>query len=73
MAEIIGFLRDDSATFGEKLVLKLLRQNLPKEFTVFVETPIHKKREIRYPDFIVLTQLRCHHPGSQGLGICRPR
>jgi hypothetical protein len=54
MAEIRGELRND-ATYGEKLTLKLLKQNLPKDFTVYVETPIHKKREIRYPDFIVLT------------------
>jgi len=54
MAEITGFLRED-ATFGEKQTCKLLEKNLPKEYTVYVETPIHKKREIRYPDFIVLT------------------
>jgi len=54
MAEVVGFLRED-ATHGEKETLKYLRHNLPKEFTVYVETPIHKKREIRYPDFIVLT------------------
>jgi hypothetical protein len=54
MAEVVGFLREN-ATDGEKQTLKLLRQNLPKEFTVYVETPLHKKRDIRYPDFIVLT------------------
>lgn len=54
MAEVVGFLRED-ATYGEKETLKYLRQNLPKEFTVYVESPIHKKRDIRYPDFIVLT------------------
>lgn len=54
MAEVIGFLRE-SATYGEQQTLKLLRQNLPKEYTVYVETPIHKKRDIRYPDFIILT------------------
>ncbi|MEJ5203076.1 MAG: 3'-5' exonuclease, partial [Anaerolineales bacterium] len=43
------------ATKGEKLVKKLLGQNLPKEFTVYVETPVRKKRELRYPDFIVVT------------------
>jgi hypothetical protein len=53
-AEIVGFLREE-ATFGEKQALKLLKQNLPKEFTVYVETPLHNKRDIRYPDFIVLT------------------
>jgi len=54
MAEMIGNLRED-ATNGEKLVYKLLGQNLPKEYTVYVETPIRKKREIRYPDFTILT------------------
>ncbi len=54
MAEVIGFLRD-TATFGEQLTKKLLQQNLPKEYTVYVETPIYKSREIRYPDFIILT------------------
>ena len=54
MAEVIGFLRN-SATFGEKKVLQLLSDNLPKEFIVYVETPLHKERDIRYPDFVVLT------------------
>lgn len=53
-AEVIGFLRE-KATHGEKQVLDLLKRGLPKEYTVYVETPIHKKRDIRYPDFIVLT------------------
>jgi len=53
-AEAIGFLREDS-TYGEKKALELLKQNLPKDFTVYVESPIHKTRDIRYPDFIVLT------------------
>ncbi len=54
MAEVIGYLRED-ATYGEKQVYRLLAQNLPKEYTVYVETPIRKKREIRYPDFTILT------------------
>ncbi|HSL29683.1 MAG TPA: UvrD-helicase domain-containing protein [Anaerolineales bacterium] len=54
MAEVIGFLRED-ATHGEKQTLKLLSRNLPKEFSVYVESPIHKKRDIRYPDFVVVT------------------
>ena len=54
MAEVIGFLRN-SATFGEKKVLQLLSDNLPKEFIVYVETPLYKERDIRYPDFVVLT------------------
>ena len=52
MAEVIGFLRN-SATFGEKKVLQLLSDNLPKEFIVYVETPLYKERDIRYPDFVV--------------------
>jgi hypothetical protein len=55
MAEVFGSLREDQATHGEKLVLKLLRENLPKEYAVYVECPLHSKRVLRYPDFIVLT------------------
>jgi hypothetical protein len=54
MAEIIGFLRE-AATQGERQTLKLLSRNLPKDFTVYVESPIHKSRDIRYPDFVVVT------------------
>jgi Nuclease-related domain/AAA domain/UvrD-like helicase C-terminal domain len=54
MAEVIGFLRED-ATHGEQQTLRLLSRNLPKDFTVYVESPIHKKRDIRYPDFVVVT------------------
>ena len=54
MAEVIGFLRED-ATHGEKQTLRLLSRTLPKDFTVYVESPIHKKRDIRYPDFVVVT------------------
>ena len=54
MAEVIGFLRED-ATHGEKETLKLLSRNLPKEFSIYVESPLHEKREIRYPDFIILS------------------
>jgi hypothetical protein len=54
MAEVIGFLRED-ATFGEKETLRLLSRNLPKDFAIYVESPIHKKRDIRYPDFIVVS------------------
>jgi hypothetical protein len=53
-AEVIGFLRED-ATYGEKETLRLLKQNLPKEYTIYVESPLYKKREIRYPDFVILT------------------
>jgi hypothetical protein len=52
MAEVIGFPRDN-ATFGEKKRLRLLGRNLPNELTVYVESPIHKKRDIRYLGFIV--------------------
>ena len=54
MAEVIGFLRED-ATYGEKQTLKHLKQNLPKDFAVYVESPIYQKRDIRYPDFVAVT------------------
>lgn len=54
MAEVRGELREN-ATYGEKETLRLLKQNLPNEYTIYVEVPIHKYREIRYPDFIILT------------------
>ena len=54
MAEIIGFLREN-ATYGEKETLKHLKNNLPKEFNIYVETPIHKTRDLKYPDFTVVT------------------
>ena len=54
MAEIMGFLKDD-ATYGEREVFNRLRLNLPKDFTVYVECPLHHRRIHRYPDFIVLT------------------
>ena len=55
MAQIIGNLRDDKATYGERLVLKKLKENLPKEYTVYVECPLPAPRNLRYPDFIVVT------------------
>ena len=55
MAQVYGFLRTDKATHGEKMVLRYLKQNLPKEFAVYVECPLPGKRMHRYPDFIVLT------------------
>ena len=55
MAQVFGFLREDNATHGEKIVLKRLRENLPKEFSVYVECPLHGKRVHRYPDFVVVT------------------
>ena len=53
-AEVVGILREN-ATYGEKETLNLLKANLPKEYCVYVESPIRNKRDIRYPDFIVLT------------------
>ncbi|PWH18833.1 MAG: hypothetical protein DDG59_05095 [Anaerolineae bacterium] len=54
-AQVFGELRQ-TATEGEKLVLKHLRDNLPKEFSVYVECPLPSKHRIqRFPDFIVLT------------------
>jgi hypothetical protein len=55
MAQVYGFLRTDQATHGEKIVFKRLKENLPKEFSVYVECPLPGKRMHRYPDFIVLT------------------
>ncbi len=54
MAEVKGHLREDKATYGEKVVLKHLADHLPKEFTVYVEFPISDSRIQRYPDFAVL-------------------
>jgi hypothetical protein len=54
MAEIFGSLRDD-ATYGEKVVLKKLKYNLPRDFSVYVECPLHSRRMQRFPDFIVVT------------------
>jgi hypothetical protein len=54
MAQVIGNLRPE-ATHGERETLRLLKTNLPKEYTVYVEPPLHARREIRYPDFVILT------------------
>lgn len=54
MAQVIGKLRDE-ATNGEILVLKRLKENLPNDFTIYVETPIYLQRKDSNPDFIVLT------------------
>lgn len=53
MAEVQGFLRED-ATHGEQVVLKNLKNNLPRDFTVYVECPLRHKRMQRFPDFIVV-------------------
>ena len=53
MAEVQGFLRED-ATYGEQVVLKNLKNNLPRDFTVYVECPLQHKRMQRFPDFIVV-------------------
>jgi hypothetical protein len=54
MAEVQGFLRED-ATHGERVVLKNLKNNLPRDFTVYVEYPLQHRRMQRFPDFIVVT------------------
>jgi hypothetical protein len=54
MAEIIGYLKED-ATSGEKRVLKALATALPRDFSVYVECPLHDDDMERMPDFIVLT------------------
>ncbi len=54
-AQVFGELRPD-ATHGERIVLKQLRENLPKEYSIYVECPLPSKHRIqRYPDFIILT------------------
>jgi len=55
MGEVIGFLRDDQATFGEKAVLQKLENGLPPEFTIYVECPIPTRTIARFPDFIVVS------------------
>jgi hypothetical protein len=55
MAEVIGSLRDDKATFGEKEVLKRLENGLSDENTVYVECPLNDGPIQRFPDFIVVT------------------
>ncbi|NLG41602.1 MAG: UvrD-helicase domain-containing protein [Chloroflexi bacterium] len=54
MAQVVGQLRAD-ATSGEILVLDRLKTNLPKDVTVYVETPIYLPRKASHPDFIILT------------------
>jgi len=54
MAQVIGNLRPD-ATHGERETLRFLKQNLPKEYIVYVEPPLRAHRQLRYPDFVVLT------------------
>jgi hypothetical protein len=55
MAEIIGYLREDRATRGEKEVLRKLKHSLPQDFYVYVECPLQHDRIQRFPDFIVLS------------------
>lgn len=54
MAQIIGHLREDKATRGEKLVLKKLKTSLPDDFYVYVECPLSTGRMQRFPDFIIV-------------------
>lgn len=54
MAQVFGQLRQ-TATPGERQVLDLLRTNLRKDVSVFVETPIYLPRKASHPDFIILT------------------
>jgi len=55
MVQIFGYLREDAATHGEKLVFKKLSTSLPKDFYLYVECPLHDADMERMPDFIVLT------------------
>jgi hypothetical protein len=54
MGEVIGYLRPDKATYGEKLVLQKLETSLPPDFTIYVECPLHDDRLEHFPDFIIL-------------------
>lgn len=54
MAQVLGYLRADKATHGEKLVLDKLRTSLPSDFFVYVECPLHDGNIERMPDFIVV-------------------
>lgn len=53
MVQVVGYLRDD-ATYGETKVLESLTQYLPKEWSVYVECPLHHDGLERMPDFIVV-------------------
>jgi hypothetical protein len=55
MGKVIGYLRPDRATYGEKLVLQKLEQSLPADFDIYVECPLHDESLQRFPDFIVLS------------------
>lgn len=55
-AQIVGQLRKD-AIEGQRLVLDLLRANLPKDFTVYVETPVYLPRKASLTDFIKLVSV----------------
>jgi hypothetical protein len=54
VGQVIGYLRGDRATHGEKLVLKKLETALPNDFYVYVECPLQHRRIQRFPDFIVV-------------------
>jgi hypothetical protein len=55
MGQVIGHLRTDRATHGEKLVLRKLSTALPQDFSIYVECPLEHGRVQRFPDFIVLS------------------
>lgn len=55
MAQAIGYLREDKATWGEKEVFSKLVTNLPKEYFVYAECPVIVDRKDVHPDFIILT------------------
>jgi len=54
MGQVIGYLRQDRATHGEKLTLRKLESSLPNDFYVYVECPLQHHRIQRFPDFIVV-------------------
>jgi hypothetical protein len=54
MRQVIGHLRQDQATVGEKQVLKQLQHSLPQDFQIYVECPLPTRYGHRFPDFIFL-------------------
>lgn len=54
MGQIIGYLRQDRATHGEKLTLRKLEASLPNDFYIYIECPLQYSRIQRFPDFIVV-------------------
>ena len=56
MAEVVGFLRRDLATWGEIQVNKCLSENLPDEYKVYIECPLPGNGILRFPDFSIVAE-----------------